>query len=246
MGQLHLDIAGAYVKKKAGVNLKWHKPRVPYRETITMPAQAQGRFKKQTGGRGKFGDVHLKLEPTDRGEGFEFVDAIVGGVVPNRFLPAVEKGVIETMNNGPLSGSRVIDVRVTAYDGSHHSVDSDELSFKVAGSMAFKSAFEQANPIILEPIYNVAVWTPEEYMGDVMADLNTRRGRVSGMDQDGDQKKVTSQVPLGEMYQYINNLRSMTQGQGSFTMEFSHYEQVPRDVQTEIIKEHKAARSGDD
>ncbi len=246
MGQLHLDIAGAYVKKKAGVTLQWHKPRVPYRETITMPAQAQGRFKKQTGGRGKFGDVHLKLEPTERGEGFEFVDAIVGGVVPSRFLPAVEKGVLETMGNGPLSGSRVIDLRVTAYDGSHHSVDSDELSFKVAGSMAFKSAFEQANPIILEPIYNIAVWTPEDYMGDVMADLNTRRGRVSGMDQDGDQKKVTAQVPLGEMYQYINTLRSMTQGQGRFSMEFSHYEQVPRDVQSDIIKEHRAAKSGDD
>jgi len=242
MGQLHLDVASSYVKSKSGVVVKWLKPRVPYRETITMEAKAQGKFKKQTGGRGKYGDVHLRLEPTERGEGFEFLDEIVGGVVPNRFIPAVEKGVIETMNNGPLSGSKVIDVRVAAFFGSHHSVDSDELSFKVAGSMAFKSAFEQANPIILEPIYDVSVWTPEDYMGDVMADLNTRRGRVGGMEQVGDLKRINAQVPLAELYQYINQLRSMTQGQGYYNMEFSHYEQVPRDVQTEIIKAHAASR----
>jgi len=244
MGQLHLDVASSFVKSKTGVELHWIKPRVPYRETITIEAKAQGKFKKQTGGRGKYGDVHLRLEPAERGAGFEFLDEIVGGVVPSRFIPAVEKGVIETMVAGPLSGSRVIDVRVAAFFGSHHSVDSDELSFKVAGSMAFKSAFEQANPIILEPIYNVTVWTPEEYMGDVMGDLNTRRGRVGGMDQAGDVKKINAQVPLAELYQYINTLRSMTQGQGYYNMEFSHYEQVPRDVQNEIVKAHKAARSG--
>ena len=142
-------------------------------------------------------------------------------------------------------GSRVIDLRATAFDGSHHSVDSDELSFKVAGAMAFKSAFEQANPIILEPIYSVTVWTPEEYMGEVMGDMNTRRGRVGGMDQAGDVKQINAQVPLAELYQYINALRSMTQGQGYYKMEFSHYEQVPRDVQTEIIKAHKASREED-
>lgn len=244
MGQLHLDIASSFVKAKTGVVLHWIKPRVPYRETITLEAKAQGKFKKQTGGRGKYGDVHLRLEPTERGSGFEFLDEIVGGVVPTRFVPAVEKGVLETMAAGPLSGSRVIDVRVAAFFGSHHSVDSDELSFKVAGSMAFKSAFEQANPIILEPIYDVTVWTPEEYMGDVMGDLNTRRGRVGGMDQAGDLKKISAQVPLAELYQYINALRSMTQGQGYYSMEFSHYEQVPRDVQNEIVKAHKAARTG--
>lgn len=242
MGQLHLDIASAFVKSKAGVVIRWKRPRVPYRETITTQASAQGKYKKQTGGRGKYGDVHLRLEPLERGQGSEFVNAIVGGVVPSRFLPAVEKGVNETMNVGPLSGSRVIDIRTAAYDGSHHSVDSDELSFKVAGAMAFKSAFEQANPIILEPIYDVTVWTPEDYMGEVMGDLNTRRGRVGGMDQAGDQKQINAQVPLAELYQYINALRSMTQGQGYYKMEFSHYEQVPRDVQTEIIKAHQAAR----
>ena len=245
MGPLHLDVAAAYVKSKTGVAINWVKPRVPFRETITIQASAQGRYKKQTGGRGKYGDVHLRLEPNERGAGFEFLDQIVGGVVPGRFLPAVEKGVVETMSNGPLSGSRVIDVKVAAYDGSHHSVDSDELSFKVAGSMAFKAAFEQANPIILEPIYNVTVWTPEDYMGDVMADMNTRRGRVSGMDQDGDLKMVTAQVPLAEMYQYINTLRSITQGQGSFTQAFSHYEQVPNQVQQDIIKAHKASRTAE-
>ncbi len=240
MGQLHLDIANAYVKSKTGVTIKWVKPRVPYRETITAQASAQGKFKKQTGGRGKYGDVHLRLDPLERGAGFEFKNEIVGGVVPTRFLPAVEKGVIETMNNGPLSGSRVIDVSAAAFYGSHHAVDSDELSFKVAGSMAFKMAFEQGSPIILEPIYDVTVWMPEDYMGDVMADMNTRRGRVGGMDQDGDLKKINAQVPLAELYQYINTLRSMTQGQGFYAMEFDHYEQVPRDVQQAIIKAHKS------
>ena len=240
MGQLHLDVASAYVKGKTGVSLIWKRPRIPYRETITTEAKAQGKFKKQTGGRGKYGDVHLRLEPTERGEGYEFLNEIVGGVVPTRFIPAVEKGINESLENGPLSGSRVIDLKAAAFFGSHHAVDSDELSFKVAGAMAFKAAFEQANPIILEPIYDVAVWTPEDYMGDVMADLNTRRGRVSGMDQDGDLKVVRAQVPLGEMYQYINLLRSMTQGQGYYEMNFSHYEQVPRDVQTEIVKNHQA------
>jgi elongation factor G len=242
MGQLHLDIASAYVKSKSGVVINWKKPRVPYRETITKEAKAQGKFKKQTGGRGKYGDVHLRLEPKERGEGYEFKNEIVGGVIPTRFIPAVEKGINEAMANGPLSGSTVIDVAAAAFFGSHHAVDSDELSFKVAASMAFRSAFEQASPIILEPIYDVAVWTPEEYMGDVMGDLNTRRGRVGGMEQIGDLKRINAQVPLAELYQYINILRSMTQGQGFYKMEFSHYEQVPRDVQTEIIKAHKAAR----
>ena len=168
MGQLHIDIATAAVKQKTGVQILWHKPRVPYRETITLKAEAQGKFKKQTGGRGKYGDAHLRLEPTERGEGFEFVDAIVGGVVPNRFIPAVEKGVHESMVNGPLSGSRVIDLKATLYYGSYHNVDSDELSFKVASAMAFRSAFEEANPIILEPIFDVTIYTPDEFTGDVM------------------------------------------------------------------------------
>jgi elongation factor G len=245
MGPLHLDVAASYIKNKSGVTISWRKPKVPYRETITAPAEAQGKFKKQTGGRGKYGDVHLRLEPLERGTGYEFADAVVGGVVPNRFIPAVEKGVLETMQAGPLSGSRVIDMKVTIFDGSHHSVDSDELSFKVAASMGFKSAFEKCRPIILEPIYNVTVFTPEDYMGEVLADMNTRRGRVAGMDQAGDLKTVSAQVPLGELYQYINALRSMTQGQGYYEMEFSHYEQVPSNVQTDIIKEFKAQKTAD-
>jgi elongation factor G len=243
MGQLHLDIAAAYVKARSSVIIHWKRPRVPYRETITMTGEAQGKYKKQTGGRGKYGDVHLRLEPQERGVGFEFVDAIVGGVVPNRFLPAIEKGVIETMENGPLSGSRVIDIKVTAFDGSHHSVDSDELSFKVAGSMGFKLAFEKAHPILLEPIYNVTIITPDHYLGEVMADVNTRRGRVGGIDQLGDMRQISAQIPLGELYQYINTLRSNTQGQGFYEMTFSHYEQVPANVQSEIVKKYAATRT---
>jgi len=246
MGQLHLDVAAAYVKGKVGVQLQWKRPRVPYRETITTTAEAQGKYKKQTGGRGKYGDVHLRLEPKERGTGFEFVDAVVGGVVPSRFIPAVEKGVIETMEAGPLSGSRVIDMRVTLFYGSSHSVDSDELSFKVAASMGFKYAFEKCGPILLEPIYSVVIYTPDNFLGDIMADVNTRRGRVGGIDQEGDLKVVNAQIPLGELYQYINSLRSMTQGQGYYEMTFSHYEQVPSNVQADIVKKYQATRKEED
>lgn len=243
MGQLHLDTAASYVKGKTNVQVKWSKPRIPYRETITMKAESQGKFKKQTGGRGKYGDAHIRLEPKERGEGFEFVDAVVGGVVPNRFIPAVEKGIIDSMEHGPISGSKVIDIKATLFFGSYHPVDSDELSFRMAGSMGFRQAFEKAGPILLEPLYNVTVYTPDEYMGDVMGDLNTRRGRVTGMDQAGGLKVVNAQVPLAELYQYINTLRSMTQGQGYYVMEFSHYEQVPSNVQQEIQKAHAASRA---
>jgi elongation factor G len=245
MGQLHIDITTAQVRKKTNVDIKWKKPRVPYRETITMKAEAQGKFKKQTGGRGKYGDAHIRLEPKERGEGFEFVDAIVGGVVPNRFIPAVEKGIIDSMHTGPLSGSRVIDLSATLFYGSYHNVDSDELSFKVAASMGFKAAFEKANPILLEPIYNVTIYTPDAFMGDVMGDINSRRGRVGGMDSEGDLRKISAQIPLGELYQYINTLRSVTQGQGSFEMAFSHYEQVPGNVQSDIIKAYQTTRQAE-
>jgi elongation factor G len=243
MGQLHLDTAASYVKGKTNVQVKWSKPRIPYRETITMKAESQGKFKKQTGGRGKYGDAHIRLEPQERGTGFEFVDAVVGGVVPNRFIPAVEKGIIDSMEHGPISGSKVIDIKATLFFGSYHPVDSDELSFKMAGSLGFRQAFEKAGPILLEPLYNVTVYTPDEYMGDIMGDLNTRRGRVTGMDQAGGLKVVSAQVPLAELYQYINTLRSMTQGQGYYVMEFSHYEQVPSNVQQEIQKAHAATRA---
>ncbi len=245
MGPLHLDVARAQVLKRTGVGINWTKPKIRYRETITGNAQAQGKYKKQSGGRGKYGDCHIRLEATERGSGFEFVDAVVGGVVPNRFIPAIEKGIVEAMVHGPLSGSKVIDIKATVFDGSHHSVDSDELSFKVAAQMGFRQAFEQARPILLEPIYNVTVMIPDEYTGDVMADLNTRRGRVGGMDQVGNVKEIKAQVPLAEMYQYINTLRSMSQGQGSFEMEFSNYEQVPSNVQGDIIKAHSASREAE-
>jgi elongation factor G len=242
MGQLHLDIAASYIKGKTGVAVHWKKPRIPYRETITQMQEAQGRYKKQTGGRGKFGDCWLRLEPQERGAGYEFVDAVVGGAIPGRFIPAIEKGVVDQMDQGPISGSRVIDLKVTVYFGSSHSVDSDELSFKMAGALAFRTAFEKAGPILLEPVYDVTVNTPDKYMGDIMGDINSRRGRVAGMDQVGDQKQLKAAVPLAEMYQYINNLRSMTQGQGGFEMQFSHYEQVPSNIQSEIAKAHAATR----
>lgn len=245
MGPLHLDVARAQVKKRTGVGLSWSKPKIRYRETITGNATAQGKYKKQSGGRGKYGDCHIRLEALERGAGFEFVDAVVGGVVPSRFIPAIEKGIRESLVHGPLSGSKVIDVKATVYDGSHHSVDSDELSFKVAAQMGFKNAFEQARPILLEPIYNVTVQIPDEYTGDVMADLTTRRGRVAGMDQVGNIKQIKAQVPQAEMYQYINALRSMTQGQGSFEMEFANYEQLPSNVQGEVIKAHASSRESE-
>jgi len=245
MGQVHLDIAAAQVKARTGVAIQWRKPRVPYRETITEKAEAQGKYKKQTGGRGKYGDVHLRLEPLPRGTGYEFVDAVVGGVVPGKFIPGVEKGVAETMESGPLSGSKVIDLRCTLYYGSYHTVDSDELSFKVAASMGFKAAFEKCKPIILEPIYDLTVYTPENHLGDVMADINSRRGKVAGMDAAGDLKVITAQAPLAELHQYINTLRSLTEGQGYYEARFVGYEQVPSNVQADIIKAHQASRTAE-
>ncbi|HEU4930422.1 MAG TPA: elongation factor G [Candidatus Krumholzibacteria bacterium] len=239
-GELHLEIIVHRLKERFGVSVALEKPRIPYRETIRRAAEAQGRHKKQTGGRGQFGDVWLKIEPLTRGKQFEFVDGVVGGVVPGKFIPAVEKGVVATMEMGVIAGYPMVDVKATIFDGSYHTVDSSEQAFKTAGSLAFKAAVEKANPVLLEPIVNLQVKVPDEYMGDVMGDLSGRRGKISGTENQGRFAVINAQVPMAELYKYSTHLRSMTQGRGSHTREFSHYEEVPREIAEKIIADHKA------
>ena len=241
-GELHLEVIIDRLKRKFGVEVELDKPRIPYRETIKSKVEVQGKYKKQTGGRGQYGDCWLRLEPLARGAGFEFVDGVVGGVIPGKFIPSVEKGVVEAMETAGLSGSRVVDVRVTVFDGSFHTVDSSDMAFKIAGSMAFKDGFQKANPYLLEPIYNIEVVVPEEYMGDVMGDISSRRGKILGMDQDGGDQKIKAQVPLAELNKYSTALRSLTQGKGAHTREFSHYEEVPREFAEKVIEEARKAK----
>jgi elongation factor G len=216
------------------------KPQVAYKETISRPAKAEGRFVRQTGGRGQFGDVWLELEPLEPGTGFEFVNKIVGGVIPKEYIPAVEAGVREAMDSGILAGYPVIDVRAILYDGSYHEVDSSEMAFKIAGSMGFKAAAEKAEPTLLEPIMRVEVTTPENFVGDVIGDLNARRGRVDAMEPRGNVHVVRAFVPLAEMFGYATTLRSATQGRASYSMEPSHYEPVPNSIADEIRKKSRA------
>ncbi len=235
-GELHLQIVVKRLKEKFGVEVDLIEPRIPYRETIKGSApEIDYKHKKQTGGRGQYGHVTIKIEPLPRGSGFEFVDAIVGGVVPGRFIPAVEKGIVEAMQNGVIAGCQVVDVKVTLFYGSYHTVDSDENSFKIAGRMAFKKGFKDAKPILLEPIYELEVTVPEEYMGDVMGDISSRRGKILGMESEGPFQKIKALVPLKELYKYSTVLRSMTQGRGIHRHKFDHYEEVPRDVMEKII-----------
>ncbi len=243
MGESHVEIAARKLQQKFGVEIVLGTPKVPYRETITRTASAQGRHKKQTGGHGQFGDVWLRLEPLPRGAGFEFVDEIFGGAVPRQYIPAVEKGVRETMAKGILAGYPVVDVRVALYDGSYHAVDSSEMAFKIAANLGFKKAMEEAGPVLLEPIMQVVITIPEQYMGDVLGDLNTRRARVQGMEQAHGRSVVTAQVPLAEMLHYATTLRSITQGRGVYTMEFSHYEEVPAHIAQQIIQAAKQEES---
>jgi elongation factor G len=239
LGELHLAIILSRLKKKFGVEVEEEEPKIPFRETIRKKAEAQGKYKKQSGGRGQYGDCHLRIEPMKRGEKFEFVDAIVGGVIPGKFIPAVEKGVIETMEKGVLAGYPVVDVRVTVFDGSYHNVDSSEMAFKMAASMAFKKAFADAKPVLLEPIMEVEVRVPEDFMGDVMGDISSRRGKILGMDAEGRFQVIKAAVPLVELYRYSTTLRSMTQGRGIHTRHFSHYEEVPSDYAEKIIEQAK-------
>lgn len=243
-GEIHLTTVLNRMKSKYNFEVEVTNPRIPYRETIRSAVNdAEYKHKKQSGGRGQFGHVHLKIEPLERGKGFEFVDAIVGGVVPGRFVPAVEKGLNEVLNTGVLIGSKVIDVRVTLFDGSYHNVDSDEISFKIAASQAFKKGFMDANPVILEPIYNVEVVFPEEFMGAVSGDISSRRGRIMGMDVFGKLQKITCQMPLSEMNDYSTKLRSLTQGRGYYDRQFSHYEDVPKEIEVKIIAEYQKEKA---
>ena len=239
MGDIHLDVLTEKMKRKFGVEVSLTIPQVPYKETIKKPAKAEGKYKRQSGGRGQYGHAFLELEPLPRGQGFEFVDKIVGGVIPRNYIPAVEKGVQEAMQEGVLAGYPVIDVRATVYDGSYHPVDSSDMAFKIAGSMAFKKGASEAEPVLLEPIMSVEVIVPEEYMGDVIGDLNSRRGRILGMDPQDSYQKIRALVPLAELFRYSVDLRSLTQGQGYFTMKFSHYEEVPAQLAEAIIEKAK-------
>ncbi len=235
MGELHLDVLVDRMSREFKVEANIGRPQVAYRESITKEAQAQGKHVRQTGGHGQYGDVWLRVEPNESGKGFEFVNAIVGGVIPKEYIRPVENGVKETLDNGILAGYPMIDVKVTLYDGSYHDVDSSEMAFKTAGSIGIKNAVMKAAPILLEPVEKVEVTTSEEFYGDVIGDLNRRRGVIQGMDNRGTMYVVRGMVPLSEMFGYVNELRSMTSGRASYTMEFSHYEPVPRNLADEII-----------
>ncbi len=243
--QLHVEIAVARLKKRYGVEVILHPPKVPYRETITRKAEAHGRHKKQTGGHGQFADCRIRVEPLPRGKDFEFVDDIYGGAIPRNFIPAVEKGIQEVRRKGYLAGFPMVDFRVTLYDGQYHDVDSSELAFKLAGALAYKEAMAQARPTLLEPVMNVEISAPNEYVGDLMGDLSSRRGKVEGMDAADEDTVIKAQVPMAELLTYGAQLRSITQGRGSFHLEFSHYAEVPHSLQEKVIAQSKAGKGGE-
>ncbi|MCE2451916.1 MAG: elongation factor G [Nitrospinae bacterium] len=246
LGVLHIEVIVERIKRKYGVEVEMKTPRVPYKETIKGRTKVQGRYKKQTGGRGQFGDTWLEIEPLQRGGGFEFVDKIVGGAIPKTFIPAVEKGIVEAMDSGTLAGYPVTDLKITLYDGSFHNVDSSEMAFKIAGSLGFKKGVQECRPTLLEPIMNMQIVVPEEYMGDIIGDMNSRRGRVLGMDPSvGDKQVIKSQVPMAEVLNYAPALRSLTADRGDFSMEFSHYEEVPGQITEKIITEAAVARESE-
>ncbi len=243
MGQVHLEVTLERLKRKFGVEVVMKTPKVPYRETIKVSTKIQGKYKKQSGGRGQYGDCYIEVKPLPRGEGFEFVDKIVGGAIPRQYIPAVEKGIIEAMHEGVIAGYPIVDLRVTLYDGSYHTVDSSEMAFKIAGSMALKKAVQEAKPALLEPIMKVEVIIPDDTLGAVIGDLNSKRGRVQGVEpQAGGNQKIISLVPMSEMLTYANQLHSLTSGRGLYSMEFSHYEEVPSHLLQKIIAEHDAQK----
>ncbi len=240
-GQLHIEVTVAKLKRRFGVEVNLKPPRIPYRETITASTEAHGRHKKQTGGHGQFGDCKIRVEPLPRGSNFEFVDDIFGGSIPRQYVPAVEKGIQESRLRGFLAGFPMVDFRATVFDGSFHPVDSNELSFKMAGSLAFRDAMARARPTILEPIMQVEVYAPSDFAGDLMGDLNGRRGRIAGMDTRGVMTVIRAQVPMAEMLTYEQHLTSATGGRGTYHMEYSHYEEVPHALQAKIIAAAKPA-----
>jgi len=243
-GQQQVEVAVSKLNKRYGVQVELRAPKIPYRETIRAKADAHGRHKKQTGGHGQFGDCKIRIEPLPRGQGFEFINNIFGGAIPKQFIPAVEKGILEAAEEGYLAGYPVVDFRVELYDGAYHEVDSNELSFKLAARKAFRAAMEKAQPALLEPIMNVEIHVPAEFGGDIMGDINARRGRVTGMEVKGSTQIIRAQVPMAEMLTYQNDLTSMTQARGSFTMEFSHYDFVPPHIAEKIIAQARAAKAG--
>ena len=239
MGKAHLEIAIERLKRKFGLEVQMKTPRVPYKETIHGRVEVQGRHKKQTGGRGQFGDCWIKIEPLPRGGGYEFVNQVVGGAIPRQYIPAVEKGIVEAMEEGVLAGYPVVDLKVTLYDGSYHTVDSSEMAFKIAGSLAFKKGVLQANPGLLEPIMTVEVAVPDESMGDVIGDLNSKRGRVLGVEAKGKGQAIKAQIPLAEMLEYATQLKAITGDRGDYTMEFSHYDELPLHLKERVVAESK-------
>ena len=239
MGELHLDILVDRMKREFRVEANVGAPQVSYRETFRQSAQVQGKFTRQSGGRGQYGDVWVEFSPNEEGKGFEFENGIVGGVVPREYIPAIEAGLRDSLANGVLAGFPLIDVKTRLYDGSYHDVDSNEMAFKVAASLAVKKAATACNPVLLEPVMKVEVVMPEEYLGDIMGNITARRGRVEGMEARGNAQVVRAMVPLAEMFGYATTLRSATQGRGTFSMVFDHYEEVPKSVSEEIIKKHK-------
>lgn len=245
MGQLHIEISVEKARRRSKVDIVLKTPKVPYRETVRGKVQVQGRHKKQSGGRGQFGDCWIEMEGAPRGAGYTFEDAIVGGVIPRQYIPAIDKGIQESAARGYLAGCPVVDFKVRVYDGSYHTVDSSEMAFKMAGSIAFKAAMAQLKVVLLEPIVQMTVTIPDEYMGDVIGDLSSRRGKVLGSDSQGGITELKANVPMSEVLRYAPDLRSMTGGQGVFTMEFDHYEEAPQPVVDKVVAEHQAAKAGE-
>jgi len=245
MGDTHLAVIVEGWKRKIGVNVDLSVPKVDYKETVTARAEGHYKHKKQSGGRGQYGEAYLKLGPMERGAGFQFVDEVVGGSIPRNFIPAVEKGCVEALLGGTVAGYPVVDVQATVYDGSYHDVDSNELSFKISGLQAFKDAMQKARPVLLEPVMNVAVSVPDQYMGDITGDLNHRRGRIMGVESSDGLQCIKAQVPQSEMFKYCSELRSMTGGRGSFEMEFSHFETVPSHIAQKVVAEAQAAKKAE-
>jgi elongation factor G len=242
MGDLHLAVMVGRLKRRFHVDVELGTPKVSYKETITRKAKVQGKFKRQSGGRGQYGDCWIEIEPLERGKGIEFVDKIFGGAIPRNFIPSVEKGVRQTTLEGAVAGHPIEDIRVTLVDGSYHEVDSSDMAFQIAGAMALRKAVLEAAPVLIEPIMDVEVLVPDEFMGQISGDINSRRGRIMGMDSKGKLQIMKAQVPLAEMFKYANDLRSMTGGRGTYSMKFSRYEEVPNKIAQTIISQYQATK----
>lgn len=244
LGELHLEVIISKLAKKFGVNVKMEKPRIPYRETIRKSAKGHTKYKKQSGGRGQYAEVYIEIEPLETGKGFEFVNKIVGGAIPAKFISSVEKGLKQAIQKGVVAGYPVVDLSISLYDGTFHTVDSSDIAFQIAASMAFKEAMTAANPVLTEPIMEAEVTVPSQYMGDVNGDLNSRRGRIIGIDTDENAQTIKANVPLAELYKYATDLKSMTQGGGTYSMQFSHYEQVPAQISSKVVEETEKMKKG--